>query len=100
MSARPPPAGPRGLADLFLFRRHDALERRVRSWLMPLWIVSTAGSGIDTHWNQPPSSSRLTRRRRRPSLDFHDDRGVRQPEPLGQHDTGLREPLIVGLKAR
>ena len=28
---------------------------------MPLWIVSTAGSGMTTHWNQPPSSSRLTR---------------------------------------
>ena len=28
---------------------------------MPLWMVSTAGSGMLTHWNQPPSSSRLTR---------------------------------------
>ena len=32
-----------------------------RSWLMPLWMVSRAGSGIAIHWNQPPSSSRLTR---------------------------------------
>ena len=31
---------------------------------MPLWIVSSAGSGIAIHWNQPPSSSRLTRRPR------------------------------------
>ena len=29
---------------------------------MPLWIVSSAGSGIAIHWNQPPSSSRFTRR--------------------------------------
>ena len=28
---------------------------------MPLWIVSSAGIGSVTHWNQPPSSSRLTR---------------------------------------
>src|SRR5438067_13106 len=29
---------------------------------MPLWIVSSAGIGRATHWNQPPSSSRLTRK--------------------------------------
>ena len=28
---------------------------------MPLWIVRIAGSGMPTHWNQPASSSRLTR---------------------------------------
>ena len=66
---------------------------------MPLWIVSTAGSGIATHWNQPPSSSRLTRSAAAPSTcDFHDDRGVRQAEPLGQDDAGLREALVVGLQ--
>jgi hypothetical protein len=28
---------------------------------MPLWMVSSAGSGSVIHWNQPPSSSRFTR---------------------------------------
>ncbi len=69
---------------------------------MPLWIVSTAGSGIDTHWNQPPSSSRLTRSagvRAGADLHFHDDRRVRQTESLGEDDAGLGEALIVGLQA-
>ena len=31
-----------------------------RSWLMPLWIASSAGRGSVTRWNHPPSSSRFT----------------------------------------
>ena len=66
---------------------------------MPLWIVSTAGSGIETHWNQPPSSSRLTRRPASAAWTSMMMVACEQAEPLGQHDAGLREPLIVGLKA-
>ena len=66
---------------------------------MPLWIVSTAGSGIATHWNQPPSSSRFTRSVVASACDFHDDRRVRQAEPLGEDHAGLREALVVGLQA-
>ena len=47
---------------------------------MPLWIVSSAGSGIATHWNQPPSSSRLTRSAVAGHLHFHDDGRVRHAE--------------------
>ena len=66
---------------------------------MPLWIVSSAGSGSATHWNQPPSSSRFTRSRAAVDLHVHDDRRVRHAEPLGEHDADLPEALIVGLQA-
>ena len=66
---------------------------------MPLWIVSSAGSGSAIHWNQPPSSSRFTRRPPSVDLDFHDDRRVRHAELLGEHDADLAEALVVGLQA-
>ena len=66
---------------------------------MPLWIVSSAGSGSATHWNQPPSSSRFTRSAgRRCDLHFHDDRRVRHAERLGEDDADLAEALVVGLQ--
>ena len=72
---------------------------------MPLWIVSSAGSGSVIHWNQPPSSSRFTRKPLALSLSkvgclhLHDDRRVRHAELLGQDDADLAEALIVGLQA-
>ena len=66
---------------------------------MPLWIVSSAGSGSATHWNQPPSSSRFTRSAPSVDLHFHDDRRVRHAELLGEDDADLAEALVVGLQA-
>ena len=66
---------------------------------MPLWIVSSAGSGIAIHWNQPPSSSRFTRSRALVGdLHLHDDRRVRHAELLGEHHADLAEALVVGLQ--
>ncbi len=65
---------------------------------MPLWIVSTAGMGNVTHWNQPPSSSRFTRREPALGLHFHDDRRVAEAEAFGQDHAGLREALVVRLQ--
>jgi len=45
----------------FFFAAMMPLSVAYRSWLIPLWMVNAAGSGMATHWNQPPSSSRFTR---------------------------------------
>src|SRR6185369_17188984 len=60
------PCSPAGIGTLrtsFFFAAMIPLSVAYRSWLIPLWIVRSAGSGMTIHWNQPPSSSRLTRTR-------------------------------------
>ena len=66
---------------------------------MPLWIVSTRRQ----RHRDPlePAAFELALHAQRAALDlhFHDDRRVRQAEPLGEDDAGLRVALVVGLQA-
>ena len=70
-----------------------------RSLLMPDWIVSSAGSGISTCWNQPFSSSRFTRM---PPSCFSTSMmmvACGMPSSSARIDAGLSVPEIVGLQA-
>ena len=65
---------------------------------MPLWIVSSAGSGMRDPLEPAAFELALDAQRAVVDLDVHDDRGVSAAELLRQHDTDLGKALIVGLQ--